>query len=131
MRTASPTLCTTGRSRHQHAPRPHQPSGATRNRPNYRRRQIVLGTIVIAALAFVVFTFAGAHATADDEPFEGALRPPAVYVVKPGDSLWSIVQRLAPERDPRPLVASLKRAAGGADLKVGQRVALPPALAGE
>lgn len=100
-------------------------------RPNYRRRRIVVGTLAIAVVAFVVLTFAGGNATADGDAVEGPVRPPAVYVVKPGDSLWSIVEALAPERDPRPLVASLKRAAGGADLKVGQRIMLPPALAGE
>lgn len=32
------------------------------------------------------------------------------YVVRPGDTLWSIAERLVPGEDPRPLVDALARA---------------------
>lgn len=32
------------------------------------------------------------------------------YVVRPGDTLWSIAEQLAPGEDPRPLVDALARA---------------------
>jgi hypothetical protein len=45
-----------------------------------------------------------------------------VYVVRPGDTLWDIARRVAPEADPRPLVDELADRAGGAVLQSGQRI---------
>jgi hypothetical protein len=50
---------------------------------------------------------------------------PGVVVVHPGDTLWSIVSRLAPEEDPRPLVDELSDARDGAPLQPGERIRLP------
>jgi LysM repeat protein len=49
---------------------------------------------------------------------------PAVVVVQPGDTLWSIARRIAPDRDARLVVADLRRlnALPSADLEVGQRL---------
>jgi hypothetical protein len=49
---------------------------------------------------------------------------PAVYIVEPGDSLWSIARRLDPSADPRPLVDRLADRAGGSALRPGQRLSL-------
>ncbi len=49
----------------------------------------------------------------------------ATVVVRPGDTLWSIVTRLAPGDDPRPLVDELSDARGAAPLQVGERIQLP------
>ena len=46
-------------------------------------------------------------------------------VVRPGDTLWSIVTRLAPADDPRSLVDELSEARDGAPLQVGERIRLP------
>lgn len=48
-----------------------------------------------------------------------------VYVVAPGDTLWSIARALQPTGDVRPLVHQLSELNGGADLDVGQPVRLP------
>ena len=52
--------------------------------------------------------------------------PPSVrestYVVQPGDTLWSIAQRVAPGRDPRPLVDELSHRTGDEPLRAGQRI---------
>jgi Tfp pilus assembly protein FimV len=48
----------------------------------------------------------------------------AVYVVRPGDSLWSIARQLRPGDDPRPLVDRLAQLNGGAATAVGQRLKL-------
>ena len=48
---------------------------------------------------------------------------PAVYVVQPGDTLWSIARQLRPSGDIRPLVDALADRAGSGPLVAGQ--ALP------
>ena len=53
---------------------------------------------------------------------------PAVHVVAPGETFWSLAERLEPGRDPRPLVDALVRAHGGRVLRAGDRVALPHPL---
>lgn len=45
-----------------------------------------------------------------------------IYVVQPGDSLWSIAQRLAPGADPRPVVRDLRQRIGGVEVRVGDRL---------
>jgi Tfp pilus assembly protein FimV len=48
-----------------------------------------------------------------------------VVVVRPGDSLWSIAQRLTPGEDPRPVVDEVDRARGGAPLVPGETILWP------
>ena len=48
-----------------------------------------------------------------------------VYVVGPGDTLWSIAARVHPGADPRPLVQELTAQLGGAQLQPGQALQLP------
>lgn len=47
-------------------------------------------------------------------------------VARPGDSLWSLVARAAPRRDPRPLVDELARRRGGTELHPGDVVRVRP-----
>jgi len=53
---------------------------------------------------------------------------PVVYVVQPGDTLWSIARHVQPEGDIRPLVERLERVNGGPRVHIGDRVAvsMPP-----
>lgn len=55
------------------------------------------------------------------------LEPPAVHVVKPGETLWKIAQTHAPEFDPRSFIYDLKRLNGleGAIITPGQELTLP------
>jgi hypothetical protein len=48
-----------------------------------------------------------------------------VYVVQPGDTLWTIAVKLRPSGDPRPLVDKLVAAHGSTTLHVGERIPLP------
>ena len=49
-----------------------------------------------------------------------------VYVVQPGDTLWSIAERItSDDRDIRHTVDRLAASTGGAMLQPGQRVVLP------
>lgn len=62
----------------------------------------------------------------------GSGDPPAapitedVYVVQPGDSLWSIAERVADGGDPRPIVDALREQHGDAAVEVGQRLIIRP-----
>ena len=47
------------------------------------------------------------------------------YVVQPGDTLWSVAQRLDRGGDVRETVQALAEANGGSALVVGQRLVLP------
>ena len=52
-------------------------------------------------------------------------RDPVVYTVHPGDSLWSIAERLEPAADPRALVAKLTAQTGSDIVTPGERILLP------
>jgi hypothetical protein len=47
------------------------------------------------------------------------------YVVKPGDTLWSIASRAEPGADPRPLVDRLQAELHGQELQPGDRLLIP------
>jgi hypothetical protein len=98
----------------------------------YRRRR-ALTLLALVAVALVTVTGArlaragpgGGALTASGPP--GARSPIAgrVYVVQPGDSLWSIVQGASHGGDPRPEVDRLAAQLGGRPLQPGQRLLLP------
>jgi hypothetical protein len=50
------------------------------------------------------------------------------YVVAPGDTLWGIARKIAPDRDPRPLVDAIAREnrLSAGDLSAGQSLTIPP-----
>ena len=59
---------------------------------------------------------------------DGPQRPsPQVhYVVEPGDTLWSIARRVAPGRDPRPVVDAMVEANHlHSGLQAGQELSVP------
>ena len=84
---------------------------------------------LVAAVA-VAIALAGAAqlvtglASVDESPRPEPI-PADEYVVQPGDTLWSIAARLAPDDDPRAVVDALRVLANGtADLQVGDRLDL-------
>ena len=87
-----------------------------------------ISAAVLAALIVAAFVGFGGDAAAN-----GPLEPASehsrvvdaieVYVVQPGDTLWSIATAVSFEgEDIRPLVDHLKSVAGGSALDVGQRI---------
>ena len=92
-----------------------------------RRRAVAVVFVLLVVAAILALAFVGGRATADGSA-PGEIRPAAVYVVRSGDTLWDIAVTLAPDRDPRVVVAALERAAGGATLHPGQRIVLPASL---
>ncbi len=82
---------------------------------------LTLGMVLVMAQAGVAL---GGSSLAAPER-----RPTAVHadvlrnvVVRAGDSLWSIAERLEPGRDPRPVVDALEQARRGAPLMPGETV---------
>ncbi|MEO5840269.1 MAG: LysM peptidoglycan-binding domain-containing protein [Acidimicrobiales bacterium] len=92
-----------------------------------RRRATAVAFVLLLVAAILTLTFVGGRATADGSS-PGEIRPAAVYVVRPGDTLWDLAVALAPDRDPRVVVAALERSAGGSTVRPGQRIVLPASL---
>ena len=97
-------------------------------RATYRRRRLVAlalvlllaGTLVVLANAVVARTAGGGTPAS-----VAGTSSPAVHVVQPGDTLWSIARTIDPEGDVRLTVDRLVDRNGGAPLVVGQRLELP------
>ncbi len=51
-----------------------------------------------------------------------------LVVAAPGDSFWSIARTIAPDADPRPVVAVLIEANGSDSLQIGQQIVIPEQL---
>lgn len=114
---ARPALSVVRESRACPRPRAH-------SRAVYRRRRVAvaalaLGTVVLAGRAGVAL---GGSTLASHER-----RPPlTTYVVRQGDSLWTVAQHLDPGHDPRPVVDDLAAARHGAPLVPGETIAWQP-----
>jgi hypothetical protein len=80
----------------------------------------VLAIVLVVAL-FLLVAPGLARGDGPDRPAQRI-----TYVVEPGDTLWSIARRVAPGRDPRPVVDGLIRANDlGAGLQAGQELSIP------
>jgi hypothetical protein len=103
----------------QRAPR-RLPDRATRIRRRRLALVLVVATVVLTLTALLRAT-APDVVGSDDAP-----RPisESVYIVQPGDTLWTIAERLAPGKDPRPIVAELRQRHGASELEVGDRLDL-------
>lgn len=84
-----------------------------------------LAVMLAMAIIAVVALFGASQAQASTESAD----PVAFeYVVaEPGDSLWSLASRVAPESDPRDVIYDMKRLnqLEQSDLVIGQELAIP------
>ncbi|MCA1825237.1 MAG: LysM peptidoglycan-binding domain-containing protein [Mycobacteriales bacterium] len=90
-----------------------------------RRGRIVV-VVLIAAIAFLAFSLGRASTSQASRP--GAPAPARhTTVVRQGDTLWQIAQRVAPDNDPRAVVGALRELNGldASPLRAGQRLVLP------
>ena len=129
------------RAAREHA-RASRPAGRLHPAVYQRRRLGVLAaTITVIVVGYLALTGLGAllsphsaGAAAAGAPADAvasaapvapahAATAPAVYVVQPGDTLWSIARQLHPSGDIRPLVDALADRAGSGPLVAGE--ALP------
>jgi hypothetical protein len=75
-----------------------------------RRGRFVFIGVPLILLAALVLSFSGflnAPAKAADSAAELSLTPTITVTVQPGESLWAIAEAVAPERDPRDVVADI------------------------
>ncbi len=90
-----------------------------------RRGRLVFGTLgVLVLLAFaLLLPLAASPVVAGDE----AAEPLEVITVEHGQSLWSIAESIAPQADPREVIADILSLNGltSAELVPGQQLALP------
>ena len=88
------------------------------------RRGRVLVRVLAIVLVVAAFLLVAPGLARGDGPDRPASR--VTYVVQPGDTLWSVARRVAPGRDPRPVVDGLIEAndvRGG--LQAGQELSIP------
>jgi LysM repeat protein len=88
-----------------------------------RRRRLVIAAVGLAVL-LLAFPPGGAHSSAAGSGAP-AVRAGTVYTVRPGDSLWSIAERLDPTGDPRTLVQQMATDSGSYTIVPGERLSLP------
>jgi Tfp pilus assembly protein FimV len=92
-------------------------------------RTYVRRRLTVLALGLVLVLAAGgpiARAIGVVDP-ASSLVSERTYVVRPGDSLWTIATTVAPDRDPRGVVLELEQAnpGSGARLVPGQVLSIP------
>jgi LysM repeat protein len=93
-------------------------------RTRVRRRRLVAIAIALGVLGVLSGPVANAVGVGG-----AAARPARTYVIRPGDTLWSIARRTSPSTDPRLLVGAI-RAANDLDpaaLVPGQQLVIPSA----
>jgi hypothetical protein len=115
----------------RHAPRGATPRVPRVSRGTYLRRRLAvvglaLGLVVVTAEAGVALG-GSPLAAPERHPAAAILTSPTVQpvVVRPGDTLWTIAERLAPGEDPRPVVDEVQVARHGAPLEPGETILWP------
>ena len=108
------------------SPRVATPRGRRTSRTTFLRRRIA-----IAVLALGVVVVAGqAGAALGSSPLTAPGRSPTLVssrtiVVRPGDTLWAIAERIDPGADPRPVVDELIALNGSSQLQPGETLRAP------
>jgi len=93
------------------------------DRTHVRRRRLAV-TLILAMVASAWAVPAMRALGADSEPVRVSSTS---YVVREGDTLWSIAERVSPGEDPRPIVDALANVNGldPGDLVPGQTLLVP------
>ena len=92
------------------------------------RRGRVLLLLALVAVLFAAFSL-GRSASQAAPTADGPSAPAQHVVVQPGESLWTVAQRTAPDHDPREVVARLRELNGltTSQLQPGQQLIVPRA----
>jgi LysM domain len=90
-----------------------------------RRRRTLLAVMGLLLLALALpLSGTGGHSHPAGSALAETGRPVA-YTVRPGDTLWTIAERVDPSADPRPQVARLAARLGTDTVVPGERIVLP------
>jgi LysM repeat protein len=94
------------------------------------RRGRALLVLVVAAVLLTAFSLGRTGSQAADVLGAPGAAAPSSTTVQPGDSLWTVAQRIAPEHDTREVVAQIQRLndLDSATLQVGQLLLLPTSV---
>jgi LysM domain len=94
-----------------------------------RRLRVFLGTVATALVVALALPWGGAGGRALATPGPARAGDPvsahSIYIVQPGDTLWTIAERLDPGGDPRPLEVRMAAEVGGDTIVPGERLVLP------
>jgi hypothetical protein len=96
-----------------------------RARARRRDRGILLGVVavgLVTALSLPLDVLGGSSAVPVGV---GRVASQTIYVVQPGDTLWSIALRFDRQGDPRALAVALARETGSAVVVPGERIPIP------
>jgi len=125
--TVVPELLPALRSRREAPRRPSAPSRAV-----IRRRRLVVGAVAGAILLGLLLGLQVLFGRPGGGPLASVGSPAAaepavarIWVVRPGDTLWSIALASGGQGDIRPLVARLGAEVGGRPLHPGERIRVP------
>ena len=102
------------------------PVPATRLRITARGRRVLAALVALPVAAGIAFAaLSGGSALASGEHTAGDAF--ATVTVQPGDTLWSIAGGIAPDADPRDVVAEVSKLnmIDGGVIEVGQHLAIP------
>ena len=93
-----------------------------------RRGRAVL-VLLLAVLLLTAFSIGQRDTQAAGVSAGSGAAAPVATTVQPGESLWSVAQRIAPENDPREVIAQIRRLndLSTSELQVGQLLLLPTA----
>lgn len=94
-----------------------------------RGRAVLIGLplLLLAALLLSLAGFVLSPAKASDSAHDLSVTPTVSVVVQPGSSLWGIASAVAPERDPREVVAEIVQLNNlpGGTVVAGQQLFVP------
>jgi nucleoid-associated protein YgaU len=102
-------------------PRQSRTSPATFRRRRIATAVLALGVVVVTGQAGAAL---GGSSLAAPER-RPSLTTSHTVVVRPGDTLWGIAHRMAPNDDPRPIVDALTTVYGPGPLTPGETLRLP------
>jgi LysM repeat protein len=90
---------------------------------------VVLPLVMVTAFLLILSGVFTAPAKAADNPSQLSLTPTVSVTVQSGESLWAIASAVAPERDPRDVVADIVQLnnLNGRTISPGQQLYVPSA----
>jgi hypothetical protein len=88
----------------------------------YWRRRIVVVLLAVALVLVMARAGAALGGSTPAAPERHPAHQAATTVVRQGDSLWTVAERLAPDSDPRPVVDALSEARHGTVLTPGETI---------